>query len=75
MWDLSLQYVASLVVVPWLSCCTVCGILVSQPGIKPTSPALEGRFLPTGSLEMSPDWYLMLNKLYILIKTPIVHGA
>ena len=25
-----------------------CGILVPQPGIKPTSPALKGRFLTTG---------------------------
>ena len=25
-----------------------CGILVPQPGIKPASPALEGRFLTTG---------------------------
>ena len=27
---------------------TACGILVSQPGNKPTSPALQGRFLTTG---------------------------
>ena len=26
----------------------VCGILVSQPGIEPESPALEGRFPTTG---------------------------
>ena len=29
----------------WFTCCTICGILVPWPGIKPTSPALEGRFL------------------------------
>ena len=28
------------------SCSAACGILVPQPGIKPTSPALRGRFLP-----------------------------
>ena len=31
-----------------LSCPIVCGILVPRPGIKPTSPALEGRFSTTG---------------------------
>ena len=31
-----------------LSCPTACGILVPRPGIEPTSPALEGRFLTTG---------------------------
>ena len=31
-----------------LSCPKACGILVPQPGIEPTSPALEGRFPTTG---------------------------
>ena len=31
-----------------LSCPKACGILVSQPGIKPTSLELEGEFLTTG---------------------------
>ena len=31
-----------------LSCPVACGILVPWPGIKPVSPALEGRFLTTG---------------------------
>ena len=35
-------------VVPGLGCPVACGILVSQPGIKPASPALEGGFLTTG---------------------------
>ena len=30
------------------------GILVPQPGIKPTSPALEGGFLTTGPPEKFP---------------------
>ena len=29
-----------------LTCATACGILDPQPGIKPTSPVLEGRFFP-----------------------------
>ena len=29
------------------------GILVSQPGVKPASPALQDRFLTTGPPEMS----------------------
>ena len=31
----------------WLQC-EVHGLLVHQPGSKPTSPALEGRFSTTG---------------------------
>ena len=30
-----------------------CGILIPQPGIKPTSPALQGGFLTTGPLGKS----------------------
>ena len=35
-------------------CCSVaCGILVPRPGIKPTSPALQGGFLSTRPPEKS----------------------
>ena len=37
----------SLVVACRLSCSGACGILVPRPGIKPESPALEGRFFTT----------------------------
>ena len=37
-----------------LNCPIACGILVPQPGIKPVSPALEGRFLTTGPPGKSP---------------------
>ena len=60
-WDLSLWHTdslgvacrlqsewASVVVEHGLSCSTMCGILVPQPGIKPSSSALEGGFLTTG---------------------------
>ena len=33
-----------------LSCSATCGILVSQPGTEPASPALEGGFLTTGQV-------------------------
>ena len=46
--DLSLQYTSSLVVVCGLSSSMACGILVPRPGIKPTSPALQGGFLTSG---------------------------
>ena len=36
-----------------LGCSTDCGILVPQTGIKPASPALQGRFLTTGPLGKS----------------------
>ena len=48
-WVLSLRRVSSVVVARGLSCPVACGILVPQPGIKPTSPALEGGFFTTGS--------------------------
>ena len=32
---------------------SACGTLVPQPGIKPSSPALEGRFLTTGPTRKS----------------------
>ena len=45
--EFSLWHVASLVEP------RACGILVPLPGIKPTCPALEGRFLSTGPPEKS----------------------
>ena len=38
---------ASLAVAYGLSCPVACGIFVPGPGIKPMSPAFEGRFLTT----------------------------
>ena len=38
----------SLVLAQGLSCLAVCGILVPWPGMEPTSPVLEGRFLTNG---------------------------
>ena len=35
-------------VVLWLSCLEACGILVSQPGVKSTSPALQDELSTTG---------------------------
>ena len=40
-----------------LQCAVGCGILVPRPGIKPTSSALQGRFLTTGP----PRKYLSLS--------------
>ena len=54
----------SLVVVCRLSCPLACAILVPQPGIKPTSPALEGGFLTTRSPRKSP-WSVTLLKTCI----------
>ena len=47
----SLRCAGSVVVSHNLSCPTACEIC--QPGIKPMSPALEGRFLTTGPLGKS----------------------
>ena len=54
----------SLVVVYRLSCPATCGILVPQPGIKPASPELEGRFLTTGPQGKSLLHYLDSELLY-----------
>ena len=44
-----LRSVGSFVVVHGLSSCSeLCAILIPPPGIKPKSPALQGRFLTTG---------------------------
>ena len=53
MQDLSLWQSGSLVVAHRLRCLAVCGVLVPQPGIEPTSLALQSGFLTTGPSEMS----------------------
>ena len=44
----------SLVVEPRFSSPEICGILVPGPGIKLTTPALEGGFLTTGPPACNP---------------------
>ena len=44
----ALECMGSVVVAWGLSCPAACGILAPQPGIKPTSPALQRGFLTTG---------------------------
>ena len=44
-----------------LSCPSVCGVLVPQPGMEPASPALEGRFLTTGPPGKSPHVYFIYS--------------
>ena len=48
------ERVGSLVVARGLSCPVACGILVSRPGIKLVSPALQDQFLTTGPPGKSP---------------------
>ena len=50
----------SVVAEPGLSYPAACGVLGPQPGSKPASPALEGRFLTTGS-QGSPDQQMFYN--------------
>ena len=53
----------SLVVALGLRCPKACGILVPQPGMEPTSPAPEGRFLTTEPPGKSQhQWLLMLPR-------------
>ena len=51
-----------------LSCPGVSGILALQPGIKPMSPALEGRFLTTRPPGKSPKYTLLVPFLMVFPK-------
>ena len=57
------EHVGSVAAARGLSCPTACGILVPPPGIEPMSPALEGRFLPTGPPGKSQSLSFFFNKL------------
>ena len=46
--NISMQHSDFLIVACRLSSSKVCGMLVSPPGIKPESPALQGEFSTTG---------------------------
>ena len=59
MQNLSLWCSGSAVEAQRLICPTTCGILVPQSGIKPESPALEGRFLTTGPSRKSQYFFLL----------------
>ena len=48
-----------------LSCPMACGILLPQPGIKPMSPATEGRF-PTSGLPGKSPWSLLKNYFFLI---------
>ena len=52
-WDLLLRHAGSVVMLYGLSCPVACEILVPQPGVELTFPALQGRFLTTGPREKS----------------------
>ena len=72
------ECMCSVVVALGLSCPEICGILVPQPGMKPMSPALEGRILTTGPPGKS--WHMLLkvrmyaHKYYLMKKTwQLVH--
>ena len=58
----------SLVVACRLSCSEACGILVPWPGIEPSSPVLQGRFL-FGPWGKSPRLFFDPN-----LETTIFHG-
>ena len=63
----------SVVVAPGLSFPAACEILVHQPGIKPTSPALEGRFLTTGPQGGTLLDFLKLFSFALLHSVTFIH--
>ena len=65
----SLCHVGSFIVVHklsscgvWASCCAACGILVPQPGIKPSPLALQDRFLNHWTTKEVPN--LLLYRIF-----------
>ena len=59
------------VVVHWLSCSAVCGILVPQSGVEPISPALQGRFLTPGLAGTSQS-VILLESIVSQIIIPLL---
>ena len=51
----------------WFSCPAACRILVLSWGIKPLSPALQGRFITTRTLAKSPNSYFHVYKVIHII--------
>ena len=58
-WILELWHTSSVVVACRLSCSMAGGILIPWPGIEPSSPALQGRFLTSGPQGKSPSFFSM----------------
>ena len=73
MQDLSLWHVGSVVMVCRLCCSIACGILVPLPGIEPTSPALQGRFLITGPPGKSWPMTIKMRFWWDILLTLISH--
>ena len=48
----------------WFCGHETCGILVLQPGIEPTAPALEGKILTTGLLGKSLFFFFLNDYNY-----------
>ena len=59
-WNFLFRCMTSLIVVRGFSCSMAYGILVPQPGIEPTSPALQSEFLTTGPPGKSLFIFLLL---------------
>ena len=55
-----------------LSCPMACGILVPQPGIKPTFSAVEGGYLTTGPPGKSLNVYMTKGKFADVTKLRIL---
>ena len=65
----------SLVEAHRLSCPAACEILVPQPGIEPTSPALEGRFFTTGPPGKSLECFLKKRIKILCLRRKSKAGA
>ena len=72
MWTQYLQCVGFLAEVRGLSCPVECGVLVPQPGIKPVSPALESKFLTTGS-PGKPIFVFYIDRNYNIEEVSLLH--
>ena len=61
----ALEHAGSVVVTGGLSCPAACGILVPQPGIKPASAELKGRFLTSGQPGKSHNIVIHFSTIYL----------
>ena len=58
----ALEHTGSVVALRRLSCFTACGILVPQPGMKPTSPCIAGRILSHWTTREVPGYWCLCDK-------------
>ena len=73
MWRVASENEGSVVAVCGLCCSVACKILLPQPGMESTSPALQGGFLTTGALGRSQPRGILHNNGVNIPRVNIVY--